>query len=128
MTEMDFMTQKLDSFTLAYLECALWSTMDYTVAQGGDLLDRNYSIVDIDPASLDRIITDCLAFQDAHWDMIAEDLPRAGHDFWLTRNRHGAGFWDGYWPEEVGQTLTDAAHAFGECDLYVGDDRKLYLA
>ncbi len=37
-----------------------------------------------------------------------------GHDLWLTRNRHGAGFWDGDYPDDLGQALTDAAHAMGE--------------
>ena len=36
-----------------------------------------------------------------------------GHDFWLTRNRHGAGFWDkDYGGHE--DTLTEVAHGFGE--------------
>lgn len=55
------------------------------------------------------------------------DLTQVAHDFWLTRNRHGAGFWDGDYPEKVGARLTDAAHKFGECWLYVGDDGTLYI-
>jgi hypothetical protein len=51
----------------------------------------------------------------------------AGHDFWLTRNGHGAGFWDGDWPEPLATVLTDAAHAFGELSPYVGDDGLIYL-
>ena len=51
---------------------------------------------------------------------------RAGHDFWLTRNHHGAGFWDGDWPEPQATALTDAAHAFGERNLYLGDDGRIY--
>lgn len=51
-----------------------------------------------------------------------------GHDFWLTRNRHGAGFWDGDYAPEVGKRLTDAAHAYGSCDLYVGDDGWVYCS
>jgi hypothetical protein len=36
----------------------------------------------------------------------------AGHDFWLTRNRHGAGFWDGHWRDSA--ELTQIAHSYGE--------------
>ena len=50
----------------------------------------------------------------------------AGHDFWLTRNGHGAGFWD-RGLGEAGKKLTDAAHAFGECNLYLGDDDVIHL-
>lgn len=40
-----------------------------------------------------------------------------GHDFWLTRNRHGTGFWDrGYGP--VGKELTEISHRFGEVEVY----------
>lgn len=46
--------------------------------------------------------------------------------FWLTRCGHGCGFWDGDWSEPAATILTDAAHAFGNVDLYVGDDGKIY--
>jgi hypothetical protein len=54
----------------------------------------------------------------------------AGHDFWLTRNGHGAGFWDrNYNPSPLYyacQNLSGAAKAWGEASLYVGDDGLLY--
>lgn len=38
-----------------------------------------------------------------------------GHDLWLTRRHHGAGFWDrNELPSALGDALTDAAHAMGE--------------
>lgn len=43
------------------------------------------------------------------------DAEHAGHDFYLTRNRHGAGFWDrglGH----IGDRLTGTAQAFGNDD------------
>lgn len=42
----------------------------------------------------------------------------AAHDFILTRNRHGAGFWDGGWAAPWGDRLTKLAHQFGELELY----------
>jgi len=36
-------------------------------------------------------------------------------DFWLTRNGHGAGFWDGGW--DHGDELAEIAHSFGECSV-----------
>ena len=54
-----------------------------------------------------------------HWAAVA-------HDWTLTRNRHGAGFWDGDWAEPWGQRLTDLAHSFGEISLYLGDDGLIY--
>ena len=51
----------------------------------------------------------------------------AGGDFWQTRYRHGAGFWD-RGMGELGELLTAAAHAYGTCDLYVGDDGQVHAA
>jgi hypothetical protein len=53
---------------------------------------------------------------------------RAGHDFWLTRNHHGAGFWDRGELDArgIGKRLTDHAHSYGGVDLYVGDDGRIY--
>jgi hypothetical protein len=55
------------------------------------------------------------------------DLATIGHDLWLTRNWHGSGFWDGDYPQPLGDQLTDIAHSMGEQLLYVGDDGLLYL-
>lgn len=113
---------KLDDFTRQYIETALWSEND----EDGTPLDKNYDISDISEATLKSMIEDCRDFQEKNQDDIASDPGRAGHDFWLTRNHHGAGFWDGDWPKAVGERLTKAAHAYGEVNLYVGDDGLIY--
>jgi hypothetical protein len=58
----------------------------------------------------------------------AREAAMAGHDFWLTRCGHGAGFWDGDWPEPQATILDEAAKRFGNVDLYVGDDGAIYHA
>jgi hypothetical protein len=117
-------TETLDAFTRAYIEAALWSSMD---GETDKPLDEDYGIDDLAQEAVDEMVTDCAAFQATH----AEDIdagPRrakggsdaheqAGHDFWLTRNGHGCGFWDGDWPEPAATRLTDGAEAFGECTL-----------
>lgn len=82
------------------------------------------------------IIRDCAIFETAHSADISDDnlthsqktdaTNQAGHDFWFTRNGHGAGFWDGDWLEEVGERLTATSKIFGEVELYVGDDGLVY--
>lgn len=116
----------MNSFTLAYIEAALWSSMDNSDDQGGEPLDANYGLEDIAPETLGSILSDCAAFQRDHADDIGGEREQAGHDFWLTRNHHGAGFWDGDWEEDVGRRLTEASHAYGSVDLYVGDDGLIY--
>ena len=113
---------ELDEFTRQYLETALWSSTD----DQWEPLDRGYDIDDCSQELLRDSVADCLAFQREHWRDIQDAPGRAGHDFWLTRNRHGAGFWDGDWPKNVGRKLTEASHVYGSVDLYVGDDEKIY--
>jgi len=117
----------MDRFTTAYIEAALWSSTDNSDDSGGRPLDDNYGIEDLAPETLASIIEDCKEFQETYAEEIDGNLEQAGHDFWLTRNHHGAGFWDGDWPDDVGATLTEASHAYGSIDLYIGDDELIYL-
>lgn len=116
------MERSLDSFTNAYIAAALWSTTD----DHGDPMDDNYTMDDIADPTFLEMIRDCKDFQEANAQLIAHtDDEQAGHDFWLTRNHHGAGFRD-RGLGEVGDQLTNAAHAYGDFDLTVGDDGKIY--
>ena len=110
-------TPTLDTFTAAYIECALWSTCD---------MPPEATVDDIAPETLARMVADCREFQEIHIDDILPNLELAGHDFWLTREGHGAGFWDGDWTDAVGKRLTAASKAYGSFNLYVGDDGKVH--
>jgi len=99
-------------------------------------LDENYSANDIAPETLARIQADCIRFQTENSAIleVAEcrrgigqytKQQQAGHDFWLSRNSTGVGFFDGDWGDH-GDVLHEAALAFGEINLYVGDDGKIY--
>jgi len=107
------------------VETALWSTTD----DNDRPLDDTKTAADIDPATLDQMVADCAEFRAANKEILARYTDEdAGHDFWLTRNRHGAGFWDGDYAEADGEALTTAAHAFGEVWPYVGDDGRIYIS
>lgn len=119
-----------DKFARAYVECALWSSTDNSTPSGGEPLDKNYSMADIAPVALARMVADCQQFQnDACGPLLVsgQSDEQSGHDFWLTRNGHGVGFWDRGLPEDIDRTLTDLAHAAGPQDLYVGEDGRLYV-
>lgn len=108
---------KLDNFTRAYLECALWSSTD----EKDRPLDDRFEVEDIAESALKSAREDCEAFQHREAEALkacgAND-EQNGHDFWLTRNRHGAGFWDRGYPEPFASKLTEAAHVYGSVDLY----------
>lgn len=119
-----------EDFFNSYVECSLWASALDSEQPG--LSTGDYSI-----ALLDAMRADCDAFYDTNEDAInCEGAPSAndgtgvdgmaGHDFWLTRCGHGAGFWDGDWPEPAAHALTNASKAFGNVDLYVGDDGQVY--
>lgn len=120
----------LDAFTQGYVE-ALFFTESGGEADGKEIGDAGFA--DLDPDALAKILADCAKFQDSRaWVDTLEghqgaDEEHAGRDFWYTRNGHGCGFWDGDWPEPYATQLTDAAKAFGEVSVYLGDDGKVYL-
>lgn len=123
----------VERFFAGYLEAALWSSMDESNESGGEPLDKNYATYDIPEPVRDRLLTECVDFITANqadlefWlDAWPDGGPeQAGHDFWLTRNGHGAGFWDrfarGTAQGAAGDRLSDASKVYGEIDLYVHD-------
>lgn len=119
----------IDFFTRAYLECALWSSVDNSNDQGGEPLDKNYDITNFAHEALEKIKAECKKFQEENANLLSDlDDAQSGHDFWLTRNHHGSGFWDrDFISDDLGEKLTKASYAFPECDIYIGDDGLLYV-
>ena len=112
----------IDAMTEAYIDTALWSCLD----AGGEPLEGLYSRDDIDPATLQEMRDDCAGFAESNIPDLAGMCPTlAGEDFWLTRNHHGAGFWDRGLGDK-GERLTAAAHPWGSVDLHLGDDGVIY--
>lgn len=133
-----------DEFFTAYVAAALWSSNDNADESGGEPLDSNYGVDDIHPDTRAAMLADCRRFLESALPLIrraealADDdewsLPQgadcsvmeyAGHDFWLTRAGHGVGFWDGDWPDGIGEALDKLAESFGEYNLYVGDNGQI---
>lgn len=120
----------LDDFAQAYVAAALWSS---TYGENGEhaMDDGEHELA---PETRDRMAWDCREFWEANEHLITPDncdsaygcAAQAGHDFWLTRCGHGSGFWDGDWQEPAAAALTDASKAFGNVDLYVGDDGLIH--
>lgn len=116
----------LDKVTEHYVIAALWVSYD----DHGDPLEDNYDIGDLAPKALSEIRDQCFQFcddnaADIELAGLAED--QVGHDFWLTRNGHGSGFWD-RGLGDVGKRLSEAAKAWGSQDLYIGDDGLIYVS
>lgn len=118
-----------DKFTRDYVETALACTTDNSDESGGETLDRNYSIEDIEDETVKDMIVDCREFQAKYADdlELVDEYLNSGSDFWHTRHYDGAGFWSAEYgkPPDVQaalKRLTDAAHAYGDYDLFVTDN------
>lgn len=120
-----------EDFVQGYEEAALWSSVD--VVDGEDVhLDDGYEVAEETRAKFREDCTDFCDFAEPAlleaFKVTGYGADRAGHDFWLTRAGHGAGFWDRSELREggLGDELTAAAKSMGSCDLYLGDDELVY--
>lgn len=110
----------------SYLETALWSSNDESDEAGGEPMDANYSMDDVAFGALLQAARDLRDFCRQAGDLLDGLEPsRVAHDFWLTRNGHGAGFWDRGMGER-GDALTRLCERFGSVHLEVGDDGRIH--
>jgi hypothetical protein len=108
-----------------YLECALWTEEERLKEESAyvDLNVNNFSDDSKIKAYLD--IKSFLEYAGNAVDGIDEE--QLGHDIWLTRNYHGAGFFDRGYDFDIEKILMDSAHKLGEINIYVGDDNIIYF-
>ena len=126
----------LNDFYSQALDTLLWSESN----DNGEPLDSEYSACDISHKTKDELFAECKTFLFADFPEdndylsgfelinalnIDYDFSRAGHDFILTRNGHGAGYWD-RGLGSLGEELTERAKAYGPMHLYVGDDEEIH--
>jgi hypothetical protein len=132
------MSSFVDEMLQGYIVCALWSTHDDVADPegAGPMLDENYGPEDISDGLRRDMREDCQEFYNANFDDIMAyaalmhrsewtGAEMAGHDFWLTRNHHGAGFWD-RGLGDLGERLTVACKPYGEVYIGANDDGKIY--
>jgi len=113
---------KLDTFTKAYIEAIIFTECH---CDNPELDGKTFE--DFSDDAKQKIIADCEKFQSEN-DLTDYPSKNAGHDFWLTRNHHGCGFWENdFGNEEQCKKLTESAHKFGEQYVYCGDNGKVYL-
>lgn len=128
----------LDAFTQGYIEAMFFTETDPSVTladcEAGEVewlegtVPVDSGFADLHPDSLEAIKALCQRFQLHARHTLAEAYKtgndytpeRAGHDFWLTRNGHGAGFWD-RGLGQVGDDLSELAQAYGEANVWFAD-------
>lgn len=114
--------EELNDFESAYLGALLWASLN---PDTGEPLDG----MSLAPEALEALKRDCAAFQASNWEWLcrAGSPTQNGHDFFLTREGHGSGFWDRGYSKEVGEALTNAARAMGEVWPFVQEDGLVHF-
>lgn len=98
----------LKGMVQGYLECAQWTNEDL------DDTNNRFNI-----STLKQAINDCGNFLTSiNYQTKKIPASQMGHDFWLTRNGHGAGFWD----RDLGDYLTEVSKLFKEVNIELGDN------
>lgn len=134
-----------DQIVNGYLESVIWTDGDDLIAQNED--DGEYGIIDyeltfnvddfdddaifqvrLDVVKLISLVNPRLKEEGLILGVdIKEDV--FGHDFWLTRNNHGSGFWDRteLYGKDLGNWINDVVHKnFKEQHIYV-KDQKIHI-
>lgn len=125
-------------FLKSYLEAVLFTETDTSEDEEseGEPLDSRYTIGDFEVSSWDEAERDCRAFLSRLLGgaplsrvLTPDNMAQAGHDFWLTRNGHGSGFWDRPAATYAGQgdALADIARGFPEKTADADGERVFFL-
>ena len=120
-------------FIGAALITLLWTETNPDSETGDKALLDTYGTEDIAPASRASFEEECRGFlslveEEIEGDPFADIRPDTmGHLFVLSKNGHGAGFWDAGLGER-GDALHKWAKTYGESMAYVGNDGKVWIA
>lgn len=113
-----------------YTDAAIWFSPE---DEQNVSLEQNYGVEDISQGAQLQMATDCYHFFEQIKAYVDPDndaeMHALGYDFFLTRNGHGAGFWDGDWdhkPVDAVQALTAHSKLMGSWCLMPGTDGILY--
>ena len=116
-------TQKLiDAMVSAYLEAVVFTDSD--VPEGAQFAD--VAIIEAYATCADFLAQTMRAGLWQQWIDANKTVDAFAYDYLLTRNGHGAGFWD-RGLDELGDKLSDTAEIHGSVYAYAGDDGLIYF-
>lgn len=128
------MKSTVDLIVESYLETAAWASIitdaDGTEQPGDELIELGYEWSKDAKKTAKAEVRDFVAYAiNKYGKDIFDGLTpkKIGFNFFLTRNGHGAGFWD-LGLGEQGDLLTKAAKTFGSSDVYMSDAEELELS
>lgn len=105
----------------AYMQAAIWTEDDGEHVPGDfsarAQLRMKHELAEFITQNIDDV-RQFLETTNLGWEQI-------GHDFWLTRNGHGSGFWDRGFAGETIDNLVVSSKAFGESSIYVNEQGEM---
>lgn len=133
----------VDEFFDGYLSALLWTGTTAHVDDPMPLDEAGYTVDDFSADAIEAVRNECTDFFEANrlllercqgvggyggdrgaqwsvWEL-------AGHDFLLTRQGHGAGFWD-RGLGDLGEQLSTAARAYGGTFVWEAGDGSLEVS
>lgn len=123
-------TETMDAIVSGYVSALTWVGLfeyrDDELVSVGAAPDE-YGVDDLAPRFLANVRDEVadfvggLAQDDVDAFLASQGAEQLGHDFFLTRNGHGAGFWD-RGLGELGDRLTSAAKVYGEASAELLED------
>lgn len=138
-----------DAFRRGYVEAMLWANatgldgkpLAFPPGEVSGSQRMAFYVSLVTPEALATMHADADAFLEANyatlrrllWEGCLPTWSEAGGDFALTRNGHGAGFWDRYCGTDSQarnalREMAEAAKVYGDATLYVGDDGMIHHA
>jgi hypothetical protein len=111
------------------IQTLIWSEdLEQGTRLGNDLRDRISQDWDSFREQAEALGFDAVEHRSTMIDRSqGDEWDYAAHDFILTRNHHGAGFWDGDWHAPWGEKLTALALSFPQVETYLDDDNILRI-
>jgi hypothetical protein len=134
----------LEGAATSYLACAAWAT-PHRNEDTGEVLDDGMERFEWAPESSETAVRLIAGFYLDNCELCEAAIGRQigpsggrgdaerytwgqlGHDLWLTRNGHGAGFWDSGLPDGLGERLSAVARKMGETGCWLDAHDVLHL-
>ena len=116
--------QNLKDFVTGYVNCLYW-VEDSGGTKNEEKLSTEAFLISV--LECNRFLANAKTYTGG---LIPENcFEQAGHDFYLTRNGHGSGFWDKpeIYGEKYSKILTEISKNFGEASPYVSDDGEIEI-
>jgi hypothetical protein len=139
----------MNALLLGYLVCALWTEDDKAPSGEYGQSGRPEELLPkIAPGSVTQAVEECFVFFRANADKLrkfhgtdiglsedqwltTKNAENCGHDFWLSRNGHGSGFFDRYSEPDpraaIGDQLQDEAGKAGSRNVVFEDDGTIII-